>query len=192
MDSERIVIGNTTGTIYRVHRDDTCGCWTYSDELGYGPSLGRAINRHETPESAKAAIQGWDWEQAAWGSPLTREAYESECARLGVECLPDQESSETRVAVDSYGVRWGDFSGFPYTAQDRVRMRLAGRRLQALDKEKEALRQVEEPPPSPPSCFPWGVLGIRYDEPCSGCGRTTEVDNSTDQCRRCSSNPPEM
>jgi hypothetical protein len=190
MTPERTVIGKTTGTTYRVHRDDTCGCWTYSNELGYGPSLGRAINRHETPESAEAVIQDWDWEQAAWGAPLTREAYEAECARLGVECFPDQESPETRVAVDSYGVRWGDFSGFPYTSHDRVRMRLAARRLQALDQEKEARRQVEEPPSLP--LLPWGVRGIRYDEYCSGCGRTTEVDNSTDECRNCSSNPPGM
>lgn len=65
--------------------DGTPGCWTYRDERGYGLSLGAADNRHPTPEKALEAAVAHDVWAAACGdnSPLTREAYEAEVARLG-------------------------------------------------------------------------------------------------------------
>lgn len=31
----------------------------------------------------------------------------------------------------------------------------------------------------------WGAHGVRWDEDCAHCGRTTEIDNNTELCVRC-------
>lgn len=124
------IIGRYTGKPYTLREVEAFGeqCWTYSDERGYGPSLGYASSRHATSEAVAARVQLDDFVAAAQGdrSPLSQVAYEAEALRLGLRI----------VDADSYGVRYGDFSVTEHGAEHTATMALAYRRMKAIDQEK--------------------------------------------------------
>ena len=159
---------------YRVKYAPEMGCWTYKDSKGYGPSLGYAHNRYASKEEATKYLELVALPLlAVEGGPLSREAYVAACEKLRVEPLTDAE-------VDSYGVRYGAFTHPHYTVGKIQQMRLAKRRLKALD-------EAPAPQPCPePQKAPWGRSGVRYDESCASCRKETTIDNETELCRRCS------
>lgn len=142
-------------------------------------ALATLANLDAIYEAADARIR----EAHVYTRPLSRADYETACATLGVEALPDE--SETRgLACDCYGVRYGRFEFPHYTPNYIVQMHLALRRLQGIEAEREAALAAEPHAPEP-APHRWGSRGVRYDERCPRCRRTTEVDNETDLCRAC-------
>lgn len=118
--------------------------WTYTHEkewngktLTMWPTICYDSNQHRTAALAAYAAQEDDWRSAASGDPLSRDAYEAECARLKVPARPDSE-------CDSYGVRYGDFEGFGYPIETCVEMKLARRRMKTLDADREQAEKAKK------------------------------------------------
>jgi hypothetical protein len=177
-EKEYRIIGKVTRNPYTVYYHESAKCWTYRDKRKYGPSLGFRSNHHDTPEAVIERIQKVDDPIEAAegdGSSLTRRNYEALARKLRVKVLSDKE-------IDSYGIRYGDFTYPQYKAPHIMAMALAFRRLKALDEEPREPREVLPGKPAP-----WGSGGVRYDEACDRCGRIGEVDNTTGLCRRCHS-----
>jgi hypothetical protein len=86
--------------------DGSVDCWSYGDERGRGPSIGAASDRHATAEAALVVAAERDVIRAAYGGPLTREEYEAEAARLGVELFDERMCATCRGDWDlrTYGV----------------------------------------------------------------------------------------
>lgn len=181
MSDAKTTIGQYTGTLYTAQHTADVG-WRYVDEQGYGyPAYDL---RCATAEDALAKAVELDLARAAvadW-SELTREAYEAECARLGVEALSDRD-------IDSYAIHYLEVSPLLDGARAYARYALARRRLKPIVAEKEAQRtsrlaaleaRARAMPPRP-----WAQGGVRYDEACDQCHRISEVDNDTGLCQRC-------
>jgi hypothetical protein len=172
-EQEIQVKGKTTHSPYTVYFNEDVKCWTWRNSRGYGQSLAYLNNRHKTSEDAIEKLQEVD--DPILAAQGTRAEYEKECRKLNAECLPDKE-------VDSYAVRYGDFNYPHYKVPQIMSMSLARRRLKALEKEpKQAKPEI-----SNTHNQPWGSGGVRYDEACDRCHRTTEVDNNSGLCRHCS------
>lgn len=82
---------------------------------------------NETFDVAESFIE----QCSIYSTPLSREAYEGACSFLSVEPLSDAE-------CDSYAVRFGVFEFPHYSVEQVVSMRLAARRLQAIEASRVA------------------------------------------------------
>ncbi|MGE5591876.1 MAG: hypothetical protein ACM3ZA_14875 [Bacillota bacterium] len=145
-----------TGRSFTVLRAQAFGetFWTYRDERGWGRDLSRASNRHATREAAIERLEQEERIGAATDVPdqLSRGAYEAACAAANQEPLDDGEIN--RMA---YGLVYGEFALPEYEPEHIIRMKLARRRLAAMESEQRL-------PPAPVA-----------DEEirCPSCGRPT-------------------
>lgn len=100
---------------------------------------------------------------------ITREGYESACSNMGVDTIPDEK------IIDSHWLKYGNFTFPSYSPEKIIRMRLAGRRLLALEAEAEADNAKYAVPNEPSSPHPaeaimTGMTGQIW-QPCPYCGR---------------------
>jgi hypothetical protein len=135
-----------------------------------------------TAEDAHARIGAARTFGEAGGGPLTRAEYEAAAKKFGVETQPDS-------ALDTYAIRYGDFTYPHYTEDVVVARTLEQRRLLAITRKKQEEQEERErrmfEQPLPQERARWGQRGTRYDDYCGACGREADVDNATDLCRRC-------
>lgn len=162
-------------------------CWTYYVEREgrrYSPGVSYESDQHASAEDALARAVMLDVLSAAEGdwSELTREQYEAECARLGARARSDKD-------VDTYAVHFFEVDWRHGGIHEAVELTLAKRRLKPITREKEARKKIElDALRARAAALPqrrWAEGGVRYDEACDQCGKTSEVDNDTGLCQRC-------
>jgi len=170
------IIGKVTGAVYIIFYHQEAKVWTYSDERGYGPSLGWSSNHHKSAEEVIQRVQEVvDPVEASKGDVLDRLGYESACQSLGLTPMSDKD-------IDGYGVRYGEFSMSSCDVPTIQAMTLAKRRLFHIEEEaaKVPRRTLQQPVKAA-----WGSQGVRYDEGCNDCGDVSVVDNDSSCCKRC-------
>jgi hypothetical protein len=148
------ITGDTTGARYTVHWHEECQCWTWSDKQNRGPSLGWDHNRHSSSEAAARSAQERDRVRAAEGGPLTREQYETECARFGVPARPDHPIGGAFTVQD---YTRGDIWMPEYPVPRVIETVLAQRRWRALS--AEPTRQVDVVAALAPGALALGKVG---------------------------------
>lgn len=132
--------------------------------------LGEVDARYDAAERVTAPLRGLP-------HTMTRQDYESVCCDLDVEPMTDE-------AVDSYGVRYGEYTYPHYAPSHILAMGLAARRLNGIEAQRRETVSAPERP-RPTRSFAWGERGVRYDEACWSCGAVADLDNAMDVCRRC-------
>lgn len=186
------VVGPATGVGYELVHHTSAWCGTVTEAILWrsttakGTRLGVSLDavRGLDLDGVRALLGRVDRIIAAEGGsgcpPLSRADYEAACARFGVTPRPD----EGVDGVDSYAVRYGDFSSATEAGTlASIDQRLAWRRRAAVEDEAKALPVVEQPPAAPRR---WGAAGVRYDEACGRCRKARTIDNDTDLCESCS------
>lgn len=123
---------------------------------------------------------------------MTRQEYESECARYGFTPVADAD-------LGDYGDRFGCYGNtnarhVEEYASDRLYLHELQRQLRqgrfwALRTEPQVTEEIatqEEATPASATAPTFGSDGIRYDEDCDHCHtEAQEIDNRTGLCRRC-------
>lgn len=99
-----------------------------------------------------------------------------------------EDISDALVLKLAYAIRYGELTpGYDGCTMENIQAMAAAQRALStrLIALETAAKATALAPVAPPVRAAWGSRGVRYDEPCSRCGRESTVDNATGRCKRC-------